>query len=198
MKHITYDKTAHLATTLVALLLGAAVFAESLDGHGTTVLNITGSDYAYTGPDTVQAGFARVTFTNAGGEPHHVQIARLNDGVTPEQALQALQQDPGAALALVELVGGVGVILPGQSQTAVMDLSRPGTYIELCLVPDADGVPHFVHGMTRFFEVTAASAEVVQPDIEADLIVRMVDFGYDLPAEVSAGRQVWEVVNDGP
>ena len=198
MRHTTYDKTAHLATTLVALLFGAAGFAESLDGLGTTVVHITGSDYAYTGPDTVPAGFASVTFTNAGGEPHHVQIARLDDGVTPEQVLQALRQDPGAALALVELVGGVGVLMPGQSQTAVMDLSRPGTYIELCLVPDADGVPHLAHGMTRFFEVTAASGEIVEPDIDADLVVRMVDFGYDLPAEVSAGRQVWEVVNDGP
>src|SRR5690606_7315085 len=138
-----------------------------------------------------------VTFTNAGGEPHHVQIARLDDGVTPEQVLQAFRQDPGAALALVELVGGVGVLMPGQSQTAVMDLSRPGTYIELCLVPDADGVPHLAHGMTRFFEVTAASGEIVEPDIDAELVARIVDFAYDLPAGVSAGRQVRVDVSDG-
>jgi hypothetical protein len=198
MNHRTIDQPARLAITMIALLLASAVLAQAHDAHGTRSMAITGSDYAFAGPETVPAGMTSVTFTNDGAEPHHVQIARLNDGVTPEDALQALQQGPGPAMALVELVGGVGVILPGESQTVIVDLTRPGTYIELCLVDDANGVPHFALGMTRFFEVKESDADAARPDIQVDLVVRMVDFGYVIPAEVRAGPQTWEVVNDGP
>jgi len=212
MNHQSIEKAARTAITVGVLLFATSVAAESHEAHGThdaqgaRSLAITGTDYAFSGPETVPAGLTRLTFTNDGTEPHHVQVARLNDGVTPEDALQALQQGPGPAMALLELVGGVGVLMPGQNQTVTLDLRRPGTYIELCLVEDANGVPHFALGMTRFFEVTEADAEsgapagdeTARPDIEADLVVHMVDFGYDIPPEVRAGPQVWEVVNDGP
>lgn len=172
--------------------------AQDHAAHGTTSLAVTGSDYAYDGPDSIEAGFTSLTFTNAGAEPHHIQLARLKDGVSREQVMAALQQSEHAAAALLEFVGGVGILVPGQSQTVVADLSRPGTYIELCFFPNAAGVPHFALGMTRFFEVTAAAAAAERPDITADLVVRMVDFGYDFPAEIRAGPQVWEVINDGP
>ena len=38
----------------------------------------------------LEAGYLELTFTNAGQEPHHLQIAGLNDGVTPEQLQAAL------------------------------------------------------------------------------------------------------------
>ncbi len=187
-----------VAGTAVAILaFGAIAAAQSHTGHGTSELTVIGTDYAYDGPEIVPAGFVSLRFTNAGQEPHHIQLARLNDGVSIEQALAALQQGPEAGMQLVELVGGVGVIMPGESQTAVVDMSRPGIYLELCLIPDENGVPHFALGMARFFEV--AGAEVAErPDVAADLVVRMLDFGYAFPAEIRAGPQVWEVINDGP
>lgn len=184
--------------TVMFLAAGASAAAQDHAAHGTTSLAVTGSDYTFDGPDSIEAGFTSLTFTNAGTEPHHIQLARLNDGVTKDQVMAALQEGEQATLALVDLVGGVGVIMPGQNQTVITDLSRPGTYIELCLVPNAEGVPHFALGMTRFFEVTAPATAAERPDITADLVIRMVDFGYNFPAEIRAGPQVWEVVNDGP
>lgn len=183
---------------ITVLVLVALASAQDHSAHGTKPLAIVGSDYAYDGPDSIEAGFVSLTFENAGAEPHHIQVVRLNDGVTPEEAVAALQQGPEVGMQLVELVGGVGVIMPGQSQTAIVDFSRPGTYLELCLVPDADGVPHFALGMARFFQVTPAATPVARPTIEPDLTVRLVDFGYVFPSEIKPGPQVWEVVNDGP
>lgn len=183
---------------ITVLVVGSLAWAQDHTAHGTSPLTIVGSDYAFDGPDTIAAGFVSLTFENAGAEPHHVQVVRLNDGVTPDEAVAALQQGPEVGMQLVELVGGVGVIMPGQSQTAIVDFSRPGIYLELCLVPDADGVPHFALGMARFFEVTPPATPVARPNIEPDLTVRVLDFGYAFPAEIRAGPQVWEVVNDGP
>lgn len=185
--------------TMVAVSLASATFAQEHAGHGLATVAVTGVDFAFQGAESVEAGFVNLTFTNAGQSPHHVQVARLNDGVTPEELQEALQQGPMVALPLVEMVGGVGILLPGQSQTVVTDLSRPGTYIELCFVENEEGVPHLALGMVRVFQVTAPAGKTAgQPDIRPDLVVRMLDFGFDVPERVPTGPQVWHVVNDGP
>lgn len=184
--------------TLLALTLAAPALAQGHDMAGMNGLTVTAVDYAYDAPDSLEAGYVDLTFVNEGSEPHHLQIARLNDGVSAEALQAALQQGPEAALPLVELVGGVGVLLPGERQTVVTDLSRPGTYVELCFVENAEGVPHLALGMIRFFEVTEPAAAVAQPDLAPDLVVHLRDFGYDIPSEVDSGQQLWEVVNDGP
>jgi hypothetical protein len=48
--------------------------------------------------------------------------------VTVEQFQAATQQGEDAAMALIELVGGVGLVLPGQSATTTVHLEKPGTY----------------------------------------------------------------------
>ena len=50
-----------------------------------TEIKIDAADYSYTAPETINAGWVRVTLTNSGQEPHHVQFLRLNDGVTVQQ-----------------------------------------------------------------------------------------------------------------
>lgn len=185
--------------SMLAVTVASAALAQEHAGHGLATVAVTGVDFAFQGAEAVEAGFVNLTFTNAGQSPHHVQVARLNDDVTLEQLQAALQQGPLVALPLVELVGGVGILLPGQSQTVVTDLNRPGTYLELCFVENEEGVPHLVLGMMRVFQVTESSAQAAgQPDIRPDLVVRVLDFGFDIPERVPTGPQVWQVVNDGP
>lgn len=45
-------------------------------------------------------------------------------------------------------VGGVQAILPGVSQTGTVNLDA-GTYVLICFIPNAEGVPHFALGMVR-------------------------------------------------
>ena len=68
-------------------------------GHQKLMAEITikAQDYSFDAPDQVEAGLVSVTLSNNGAEPHHVQIARLQDGVTMKDLQDALAQSPEAA-----------------------------------------------------------------------------------------------------
>ncbi|MBB6015389.1 hypothetical protein ACFP9V_20265 [Deinococcus radiopugnans] len=190
------------ARFLLPLILSAALTTPALAQHGAHSLpavQIQGQDYQYSGPASVPAGWTTLEFRNTGQEPHHLQLVRLPDGMTQASFLAGLQANEGATLASVEMVGGVGMLLPGQSQQVTVNLSEPGTYLELCLIPDANGVPHLALGMVKTLQVAPAGAVQAQPP-QADFQVKLVDYGFELPrgVTVTEGPQVWEIANDGP
>jgi plastocyanin len=180
-------------TLMTLFVLFQLMFAQ--DEHMMHGITINGSDYAFESPETLETGYQTLMFTNTGKEFHHLQLARLNGGVTLEQFQAALQESEFAALPLVEFVGGVGGIAPGQTATTTVYLEKPGTYLELCLIPNAEGVPHVALGMMKTIEVVAATATTDAP--QADLVVDMLDFAFTIPGELNAGEQTWEVVNHG-
>ncbi len=181
---------------LASLILGSVtVFAQAHSDHTLPQVIFKGLDYAFESPDTIEAGLVTLEFENIGKEDHHLQIARLNDGVTFEELVTTLQTESEAALALLELVGGVGVLQPSASQSVTVNLQKPGFYVALCFLPNAEGVPHLALGMIKPIEVIASENIAETP--EADLEVHMLDFGYDIPTQVSAGKQTWEVFNAG-
>jgi len=136
-----------LFTVLALVACGEAARAQQ-----ATKITITAHDYSYHAPAQVKAGLVSITLENEGQEPHHVQLARLNDGVSVEKFQAALQQSPEAALSLVTWAGGPGVIDFGGSQEVTMELVA-GTYMLLCFIPSPDGVPHLAKGMVASFEV---------------------------------------------
>lgn len=185
---------ARTATAIaLAAILGCAAVAQSHDHASTTVV---GHDYSFEGPSELETGWHRITFRNEGTEDHHLQFARLNDGVTPEQFFAALQNEGEGAIRLVALTGGVGHIPPGASAAVLVDFTQPGTYVELCFIPNAEGVPHMALGMTGVVQVVGEQVDVVEPT--ADIEVQMFDFNYSMPATITPGVQTWKVINNGP
>ena len=184
-----------------ALLLGGCqpmVMPPTPDAQTATipaaaVVTIKTSDYAFAAPTEINGGWVRIVQENVGQEPHHVQLARLNEGVTAEQFQAALQEGPNGALALVTLAGGPGVVDPMGSSAVTLYL-EPGQYLLLCFVPDAHGMPHLAHGMIAPLTVgeTVVAAEPV-----AQKEVRMVDFSYVLPSPIVAGEQTWKISDEG-
>lgn len=185
------------AALTAALMLASPVLAQSA-GHDHAATTIEAKDFSFANPSVIPAGWTTLTLSNKGAAPHHVQIARLPAGTTAQAFLGKLRENEGAALASVAMVGGVGILMPGQSQTATLDLRVPGTYIELCFVPDDKGVPHLAQGMVSTFEVTKATTQsaAARPP-KADAVAKLVDYGIDIPAVVKAGKQTWQVRNDG-
>jgi hypothetical protein len=162
-------------------------------------LTLDATDYAFAWPDTVDAGWTRITVVNDGQDIHHAQLVRLAEGVTEEDVAAAtavLEEDPAALFALITLEGGAGIIAPGVRQDVVLDL-EPGTYVWLCGIPAADGEPHFMKGMIRSFEVVAADGATTPVTLEADRAVSMQDFAFGIGETVPAGPQLWAVSNDG-
>jgi hypothetical protein len=191
---------ASLAIAIVLSACGSAV-ASTPAGSGAAIPEITikASDYAFEVPDQIEAGLVTVNLVNDGHELHHAQIIRLNEGVTPEQFQTALQQDPAAAFPLIMFVGGPGVVDPGRHSKVTLELS-PGQYMLLCFIPSHDGVPHLAKGMIKPIEVVAHTdhdhPSVSEP--KADAVVKLMDFSFVLPSEIKAGKQLWQVVNEGP
>jgi uncharacterized cupredoxin-like copper-binding protein len=190
----------HSNRIALALFVMAASFVPAACGIAGTAqipqVTIKTHDYSFEAPAQIEAGLVSITMENEGQEPHHVQLVRLNDGVTTEQFQAALQQSPEAAMPLVSFAGGPGVVPPGQSQQVDVELN-PGHYFLLCLVPSSDGIPHLAKGMLAPLEVVAPTAQASASEPKADSAVRLLDFSFVLPSEINAGRHVWKVTNEG-
>lgn len=196
MNNRSLTATYVVAALLLLVLSVAAANTAAAQQAAIPEITIEAVDFGYHMPDEVEVGLAAINFTNSGQAPHHAQIARLNEGVTPEDFNAAIQEGPEAALLLVTLVGGPATIAPGASSRVAVEFEE-GTHVVLCFVEDENGVPHVAHGMIRYFDVTPASGDAVSPP-EADVTVDMHDFAFDIPTEIQAGRQTWQVTNSGP
>jgi hypothetical protein len=136
-------------------------------------------DDMFMGPATVAAGLTAIQLHNSGPAPHQLQLLRLDDGVTAEQAIAATRSpDPGALLRLASPAGGANAIASGAEQDVTVDL-QPGTYLEVCFVPDPDGVPHLAKGMVSTLAVTGEDAPATAPATVGK--VALHDFRFDLP-----------------
>lgn len=185
--------------TVIFAALSTALTEGALAHQGHTMpdaVQVSGKDHAFSTSSPLPGGWTTFTFTNTGKELHHFQIARLPAGQTLEGFMADLGTRGEAATADITYVGGVGIEAPGGKGTVTVNLDQPGTYVQLCFVPDAQGVPHFALGMTSAFEVTATPNGVAEP--KADVAVTLQDFGINIPQEIRAGRQVWSVHNKGP
>lgn len=180
------------AGVLAAMLaLGACAAAPA----APAAVTFKGADFSFEGPEQIPAGLTTINFQNVGKEWHHIQFARLNDGVTFQQLGEAMQKDENAVMGLLNFVGGVGALDPGGNGSVMLNL-KEGQYALLCFIPSADGVPHLAKGMVRPLTVKGAGATAAEP--KADVTINMTDFQFAMPAEIKAGKQVWKIINDGP
>lgn len=121
-------------------------------------------EFAFDGlPGGSDAGRQVWQVTNVGEQVHHVILAYYPDRIAVEQvrALAALGEegtpppDFGIDPERIEFeVGRVHVLSPGRTVWAELDLSRPGSYIALCFMPDPEtGMDHVSLGMIGVFTV---------------------------------------------
>ncbi|MCI0790628.1 MAG: hypothetical protein J4O02_02565 [Chloroflexi bacterium] len=199
-----FSRFSALALALVAVMLGVAC------GSGQSLpptLAVEAADFSFNLPASIQGGLTRIELTNVGQEPHHMQILRLNDGVSQEQfqtilqgVIEAMSTEGEAAISGIfqagTAAGGPASVVPGDETTVVLDLI-PGQYALLCFIASADGVPHFAKGMASTIEVTAAP-ESASIEPEEDATVTLNDFAFvGVPATLPAGVSTLKIVNAG-
>ena len=119
---------------------------------------VAGSPYAATrttpiSPTRTSRSPAQMTAPAAATEGHEVGLVRVPEGTTVEQVLGVFSGEtaPPPGFDAVSL-GGVQGIDPGASQIATLDLKR-GSYVLICGIPSAEGVPHAFLGMARLLSV---------------------------------------------
>ncbi len=169
------------------------------DESGLPSATFLATDFGFEGPKSLPAGMTEIIVENAGAELHHIQLARLEEGMTVDDLMTAIEEaEPGERPDFVTWVGGPNAAMPGDSTNAYVDL-EPGEYALLCEIPSPDGVMHHDKGMVASLTVTEAEddAEAAMAP-EADLTVGGGDFSFTLPeGGIPAGDHVIEFVNEG-
>jgi uncharacterized cupredoxin-like copper-binding protein len=153
------------------------------------VVHITASDYAFQAPDTLPSGVTTLHMMNQGKEIHHVVLVKM-----PLAELLKFNPAEPPPPDLVVL-GGPNAAAPGGSAEATVDL-QPGTYTLVCFVPGPDGKPHMMSGMTRALTVVQGSGTAAAPT--PDIVVKLVDYDFQLSTPLTAGHHVIRIENAGP
>ncbi len=159
------------------------------------VLLVKTSDYAFSAPDSVQAGLTTIRLvTNPGHELHQVGLIRIDSSKTPADFLESMKS-PGPLPKWAVEIAGVNPPAPGQTAEVTTNL-EPGSYMLVCFVPSPDGVPHIAKGMARPITVTG-SASAAAP-LPADVELTLTDYAFRLSTPLTAGAHVVRVVNSAP
>lgn len=160
-------------------------------------VTIQAKEYAFSPPGTLAEGDISLTLQNVGKEDHQVQLLHLKPGATPQQFGQAAQSDSTgvAPLALTDGGGGVAAVTPGKSEKVVNKV-KAGTYMMVCFVRGADGIPHVAKGMVGVMNVVQSSGTGVStPSSSTDVAAKEFSFGG--PDKLSAGKSTVRFTNGG-
>ena len=157
-------------------------------------VRVLAKDFGFDGPSEVPAGLTTFTLVNQGLHPHHLMLIRLDEGKTMADFAASMQAG-GQPPTWLRMMGGPNAVGPGDQSNATLDL-EPGHYAFICVIPDEHGVPHAAQGMVLPFEVTGTPRSVPAP--KADVIMTLVDYGFQTSTPITAGTHTIQVDNKGP
>jgi hypothetical protein len=125
-----------------------------------------------------------------------VQLLRLADGHTFEEFATAMKASKEPAIPTwVTAAGGPNSPGPTGQAEATLDLAA-GNYAIICVIPAADGMPHAMKGMARPLTVTPVGGTVATAAApKADIVMKLVDYSFEMPETVTAGRHTIRVEN---
>ncbi len=175
---------------------GADTTTSAVTAGEMPELVVEAKDFSYVAPAEVAAGLTKVTMKNEGQDLHEVGLYYLEDGKAFEDFASAMDtMGDGPPPAWIVPAGGPGAAPPGGSSSAFVDL-KPGYYVMLCPIPDAEGKPHFELGMIRPLRVVDNQGPSAAAPA-ADLTVKATDFAFGEQSEVAAGQHVINFENSG-
>lgn len=160
---------------------------------GPNVVTVTASDYTFDAPAEIPAGLTAIRLVNKGPSLHHIQLMRLEGEKTLEDFLAALKGERPPTWATP--AGGPAPPEVGSTTTSIEAL-EPGNYALICFIPAEDGMPHVMKGMSRALKVVGPSRAASEP--EADIVVKLVDYDFELSRPLTPGKHTIRVENAGP
>lgn len=183
---------------MAALVIAGCAKTETPPGPaaGPRIVEVTGSDYAFTVPETAQAGTTTFHFVNNGKVRHELNVSRLKSGVSMDSLLATVRADQ----SVKDLIDGpVGVLFAGpggRSRAGLTIDMKPGErYAVICIFSDSAGAKqHFDLGMYKMITVAEGTA-AVQP-LVADTIVA-TDYAFRYPRTISPGVHTFVMRNEG-
>jgi hypothetical protein len=116
----------------------------------TATVEVVGREFAFDfDASQVSNGDIAFSFSNGGGEPHFLFLAKIPEDLDVEQALGSQVQPEG-----IEDIGRTDTLEAGGETTMVFAQPlEPGRYAMFCFIETADGTPHANQGMWADFTV---------------------------------------------
>lgn len=189
---------------LATLVLGAAARTPvvALTEGEPHVVTVVAREFAFDMPDTIPAGVTTFRLRNAGRQPHHLMLYRLDHGWGLKEVLAALHAG-GAHPRWMHAAGGPNAVIGDRESVATLRL-RPGRYVAFCHVKSPDNVVHFEKGMMKLIIVApaprAAEGRALAPRAvlpAADLTVTLREYAFSFSHSPTRGRHRIAVINRG-
>lgn len=115
------------------------------------LVTVSGMDYAFSLPQTLNAGVVTFELMNVGADLHSMTILELPANHSPREFLD-MYHDKGIIPPWMPTLGQTNTIAPNQEAFLTVRL-KPGKYVLACLIPGRDGRAHTEKGMVQFVTV---------------------------------------------
>ena len=151
---------------------------------------IIATDTGFEAPEGVAAGLRHILFENHGSEIHEAMLVKLPKGMSPDDYVAAVKKGslfPEGALDY----SGPGLTSAGATTEMWLRVD-PGPYIIICWNRD-----HARTTPVHPFTVRDVSAKDDRPPKE-DLILKLVDYRFELSGAFRKGVQVIRIETPGP
>ena len=171
---------------VLSLLFGLLSLAGNLFAQeDIPTATVTASAEALTAPETLPEGLVTVIYENSAETPFVGIFGRLNEGVTMEDLMAAMAENPMAMVMQIALKGGPGV-MPGATTEMTYNLEA-GNYVLLNM-----------GAQPQMASITVEDGEDVEYETPvADVTVTLEDFAFGIPPTIPAGEQLWQIDNTG-
>ena len=134
-------------------------------------------------PSEIHAGITNLVVENVDSQTQ-IQgiVGRLNDGVTPDDLLAVVGNQPAVA-QLTSVYGGL--VVPAESSASLILELKPGTNVFLGFEAEP-----------LFFDVASTDVPTAEAP-QADVTMAIVDFAFGTPPTIEAGELLWHIQNVG-
>jgi hypothetical protein len=172
----------------VACLVSAGC-DKKVGGKEPPPFRIIAKDAGFVAPVAIVAGIRHIIFENQGSEIHEAMLVKLAADMSADDYVAAVKRGelfPKGALDY----SGPGLTSPGKAAEMWLKVD-PGQYVLICWNSDHDRTQP-VHPFT--VGETVLDNEVPKEDV----VVKLVDFKFEIKGNFRAGKQVIRIETPGP
>jgi hypothetical protein len=166
---------------------GSPVSEDRLPGN---VVDISSGDHFFTARESIPAGLTTFRLRQVGEVAHELSIVRIPADKTFDEFVA--RQAAGQATPWAVSLGGPGFIDPPLFSNATL-VTEPGIYAMVCFFTPPENPPEH-RRMIRQIQVVA-SPDAPSREPPADLVVRILDDGFEFSPALAAGQHVLRVEN---
>lgn len=192
--HRTLTPPALALGALIALLACGPANAADRAMAPPHELHVTTADFHFRAARSVPAGLTRITLHNAGPQPHHVQLVKLDPGHTVAEFVERIRARQFLVPWATYVGGPESPPSNGTAQATLM--LTAGEYAMVCFISGADHVPHIAKGMVLPLTVTESKPLAYEAP-KADVRVTLREYAFDIEPEITAGRRTLRIENSG-